>query len=73
LGRVGRSIQRWFNARREECVHCRECGNEVSLVASHCPSCGQANPAKVSLSAAVYLAIAFAAAALALSCLIAVW
>jgi hypothetical protein len=57
----------------EECIHCRECGNEVSLVASHCPSCGQSNPAKVSLSAAVCLTVGVAAVTVALSCLIVVW
>jgi hypothetical protein len=40
--------------RLQECVHCRECQSEVEPFASHCPRCGQANPAKVSATAAIY-------------------
>jgi hypothetical protein len=43
-----------MQSRLQECVHCRECNSEVTPFASHCPRCGQANPAKVSASAAIY-------------------
>jgi len=71
--RVGHSIELWCKARTQECVRCRECGSDVTLLASHCPSCGQANPAKVSLSAAVYLTIGFALVTLAISLSIVAW
>ena len=54
------SIVRWFQTRMRECVHCRECQNLIIPFVSHCPKCGQVNPAKVSVSAAVYLALGFA-------------
>jgi hypothetical protein len=46
-----------MHSRLQECVHCRECESAVEPFASHCPRCGQANPAKVSASAAVYPAL----------------
>jgi hypothetical protein len=53
----GNAIMRWFQARIQECVHCAECQSKVMPFASHCPNCGQANPAKVSTSAALGLAV----------------
>ena len=57
LLRVRNSVKRWMHSRLQECIHCRECESEVEPFASHCPRCGQANPAKVSASAAVYPAL----------------
>jgi uncharacterized OB-fold protein len=57
--RVRHWVERWFTRRIEECVHCSDCGHAVTPWTSRCQHCGQANPAKVSLSAAVVLAIGF--------------
>ena len=57
--RVRVSIVRWIQSRMQECTRCRECETEITPFASHCPKCGQANPARVSTSAVVYLAIGF--------------
>ena len=51
------AIVRWLQARVQECGHCAQCQGKVMPFASHCPNCGQANPAKVSTSAALYLAV----------------
>ena len=59
-GHSRRSIVRWFQTRMHECVHCSECQNVIFPLTSYCPRCGQVNPAKVSISAAVYLALGFA-------------
>jgi hypothetical protein len=59
-GRRHSSIVEWFQTRIQECVHCTECQNVIIPFTSHCPKCGQANPAKVSISAALYLALGFA-------------
>jgi uncharacterized OB-fold protein len=61
-------ITRWLSARMQECVHCSDCQTKVVPFTSHCPKCGQANPAKVSVSA-VYLVLAFALLILVLSLL----
>jgi hypothetical protein len=53
------AIVQWIQARIQECVHCAECQSKVMPFASHCPNCGQANPAKVSTSAALCLAVGF--------------
>ena len=58
-GRIRRSVQNWFTQRMQECVRCSECGNPVVPWTPYCQNCGQANPAKVSASAGVCLAIAF--------------
>jgi hypothetical protein len=52
--RVRSRVEQWVHSRLDECVHCRECDSEVKPFASHCPKCGQANPAKVSATAAIY-------------------
>ena len=57
LYRVRDCARQWFHSRWQECVHCRECGSEITPFASHCPKCGQANPAKVSATAVIYPAI----------------
>jgi hypothetical protein len=57
MWRVRSSIKHWMHSRLEECVHCRGCDSEVTPFVSHCPKCGQANPAKVSATAAIYPAI----------------
>ena len=56
-GRIFSSIKRWLRSRMQECIRCSECENAVSPWASHCPTCGQANPARVSATAGVYLAL----------------
>jgi hypothetical protein len=43
--------------RLQECVHCRECQSEITPFVTHCPKCGQPDPAKVSATAALYPAI----------------
>jgi len=53
------AIVRWFPSRIHECVHCADCQSRVMPFASHCPRCGLANPAKVSTSAAICLAVGF--------------
>jgi hypothetical protein len=62
-------ITQWLSARVQECVHCSDCQSKIIPFASHCPQCGQANPAKVSVSAAVYLVLGFALLILMLSLL----
>lgn len=57
MWRVRSSVEQWMHCRLQECVHCRECESEITPFVSHCPICGQANPAKVSASAAVYPAL----------------
>jgi uncharacterized OB-fold protein len=69
-GRVLSSAKHWLHCRKQEATHCRECDSPVIPWASHCPNCGQANPAKVSATAAIYLALAFALLTLTLSALI---
>jgi hypothetical protein len=56
--RVRNSVEQWMHCRLQECVHCRECQSEIPPLATYCPKCGQADPAKVSASAAIYPAIA---------------
>jgi hypothetical protein len=58
-GRILSSLKRWFHSRTQECIRCSECENAVTPWASHCPTCGQANPARVSASAGIYLAVGF--------------
>jgi len=55
--RVRNSVEQWMHSRLQECIHCRECGSEITPFATHCPTCGQANPAKVSATGIVYPAI----------------
>jgi hypothetical protein len=59
VGSWRRAIVRWIQARIHECAHCAECQSRVMPFASHCPNCGQANPAKLLTSAAFYLAAGF--------------
>jgi len=66
-GRVRHFVRQWFGDRMRECIHCCECENTVTPWDSHCPRCGQENPARVSPLAAVYLVLAFALLALILS------
>ena len=58
--RVRSSIKPWIRNRLRECVRCRGCQSDVAPFEPICPRCGQANPAKVSPIAVVYLAIGFA-------------
>lgn len=58
MHRVRGSVKQWMHNRLQECVHCRECESEIPAFAPYCPKCGQANPAKVSATAAVYPAVA---------------
>ena len=57
--RIRSTVQHWIHCRMQECVRCRECDSTVTPWASLCPRCGQANPARVSPAAGVYLALAF--------------
>ena len=65
--RVRSSIEQWLESRKQECIHCHGCGSEIAPFDSHCPKCGQGNPAKVSTSAGVYLAAGIAILTLMLS------
>jgi hypothetical protein len=60
LRQGGRFAAHWLQARLQECLHCTECQSGIAPFAAYCPKCGQANPAKVSISAAVYLTLGFA-------------
>jgi hypothetical protein len=64
------SIKQWFHERLHECVRCCECESAVTPWDSHCPTCGQENPARVSASAAAYLVLGFVFLAFILSFLI---
>ena len=55
--RVRTSVEQWMHNRWQECIHCRECDSQIKPFATHGPTCGQANPAKVSATAAIYPAI----------------
>jgi hypothetical protein len=55
--RVRNCVEQWVHSRLQECIHCRECDSEIKPFVTHCPTCGQANPAKVSATAAIYPAI----------------
>ena len=55
--RVLHEIRRWLTSRWQECVRCLECEQPVLPFDSLCPNCGQANPAKISIRAGVYLII----------------
>jgi hypothetical protein len=61
------SILKWFQARVFECVHCSDCQSTVLPFASHCPKCGQANPARVSNTAAIFFALGIVFVTLTLS------
>jgi hypothetical protein len=67
------SIRQWFNNRVQECFHCSQCDARVTPFATHCPNCGQTNPAKVSTSAVVGMIIGFVVVTLLLSFLIIVF
>ncbi len=69
-GRVSSSIKRWLDSRKQEFVHCCECGGTISPWDSHCPTCGQADPSRVPASVGVYLVLAFIFLALIVSLLI---
>jgi hypothetical protein len=58
--RVRDYVEPWIRNRLRECVRCRGCQSEVLPLETICPKCGQANPAKVSPVAVVYLGIGFA-------------
>jgi hypothetical protein len=58
--RVRDYVEPWIRNRVRECVRCRGCQSDVLPLETICPRCGQANPAKVSPIAVVYLAIGFA-------------
>ena len=69
-GREMGPVRLWFHRRIQECVRCAQCDAAVSPWDSHCPRCGQENPARVSASAAVYLVIGFVVLAVTFSGLI---
>jgi hypothetical protein len=52
--RIPNSVKLWFARRMHECGHCSECESEIHPFESYCTTCGQANPAKLSISAPVY-------------------
>jgi hypothetical protein len=70
LCRIGGFTKQWFHDRLQESVHCSECESAVTPWDSHCPNCGQENPARVSASAAVFMVLGFAFVAGILSFLI---
>ena len=57
--RIRDTVDQWCHTRIRECVHCRECGSEVSPWEDVCPTCGSGAPTKVSLSAGLVLVAAF--------------
>jgi hypothetical protein len=57
VGRIVRSSERWLYRRMKEFTHCSECDNAITPWASRCPNCGQANPAQVSSSVGIFLAL----------------
>src|SRR5262245_10396666 len=59
LVRFVSSMKHWFQSRTQECIRCSACEDAISPWASHCPTCGQVNPARVSATAGIYLAIGF--------------
>ena len=69
--RVRGAVERWLYNRWQECIHCRECKGTVTPWDAHCPTCGQQDPARLSVSAVVYLLLAFVLLAAVLS--IVVW
>jgi hypothetical protein len=70
VGRFVSSMKRWFQLRLQECIRCSECENAVRPWTSHCPTCGQANPARVSATAGIYLTLGFVLLTLTLSAVI---
>lgn len=70
VDRIRHCIRQWFIQRIQECVQCCECHGRVSPWDTHCPTCGQESPARLSASAPVYLVLAFALLALTFSTLI---
>jgi hypothetical protein len=69
-GRIRRSIKQWFQNRLQECVHCSQCSGAVTPWDSHCPICGQQDPARLSPSAGVYLVLGFVLLAVVVSSII---
>lgn len=57
--RIRVTVDQWVNTRLRECIHCRDCGTEVSPWDEVCPTCGRGAPAKVSSSAGLVLVAAF--------------
>ena len=57
--RIVSSMKHWFQNRIQECTHCSECMNAIRPWASYCPICGQANPARMSATAGIYLVLGF--------------
>ena len=55
---TGDPVVQWLRNRANECVLCSACQKKTIPFAAYCHNCGQANPAKVSASAVVYLTIA---------------
>jgi hypothetical protein len=56
-------------SRMQECVRCCECGNAITPWETCCPSCGQADPSRMSSSVGVYLVLGFLFLASAISAL----
>lgn len=56
-GRIMQGFKQWLLSRWQECVRCSECQQPVLPFDSLCPNCGQANPAKISVLAGIYLAV----------------
>ncbi len=70
VGPIRSSVKQWYQNRRQECVHCWQCGGAVTPWETHCPNCGQMDPVRISKSAVVYLVLAFVLLTAALSCLV---
>ena len=58
-GRIFSSMHHWLRSRMHECIRCSECESAITPWASHCPTCGQVNPARVSATVGIYLAFGF--------------
>jgi hypothetical protein len=67
LDRFISSMEHWLRIRVQECMRCSACKHSVKPWASTCRNCGQANPARVSATAGIFLALGFAILTLTLS------
>jgi hypothetical protein len=56
-GRLRTTAVQWWHNRLQECLHCRECKGPVTPWDSTCPTCGQHDPARLSVSAVVSLVL----------------
>jgi hypothetical protein len=55
--RVFRAIKHRLHHHMQEFTHCSECERAINPMTSRCPTCGQANPARVSASFGLCLTV----------------